>query len=51
MNSATSIMKDRFAPVWARTENSGFALGSAGAFLVIESRRTPKGAVQSLMRG
>src|SRR6266403_5693051 len=31
-------LKDRFAPVWARTENSGFALGSAGAFLVIESK-------------
>ncbi|HYW63264.1 MAG TPA: beta-ketoacyl-ACP synthase, partial [Bradyrhizobium sp.] len=32
-------LKERFAPVWARTENSGFALGSAGAFLVIESRK------------
>src|SRR3979409_339939 len=31
-------LKEKFAPVWARTENSGFALGSAGAFLVIESR-------------
>ena len=31
-------LKDRFAPVWARREHSGFALGSAGAFLVIESR-------------
>src|SRR5206468_9618656 len=31
-------LKNRFAPVWARTENSGFALGSAGAFVVIESR-------------
>ena len=27
-----------FAPVWARQENSGFALGSAGVFLVMESR-------------
>jgi 3-oxoacyl-[acyl-carrier-protein] synthase II len=27
-----------FAPVWARENNSGFALGSAGAFLVLESR-------------
>ena len=27
-----------FAPVWARKENSGFALGSAGVFLVMESR-------------
>src|ERR1700726_1644214 len=31
-------LKDKFAPVWARGEHSGFALGSAGAFLVIESR-------------
>jgi 3-oxoacyl-[acyl-carrier-protein] synthase II len=28
----------KFAPVWARGEKSGFALGSGGAFLVIESR-------------
>ncbi|MGZ5874358.1 MAG: beta-ketoacyl-ACP synthase [Bradyrhizobium sp.] len=31
-------LKDKFAPVWARAKNSGFALGSGGAFLVIESR-------------
>jgi len=31
-------MKDRFAPIWQRTDNPGFALGSLGAFLVIESR-------------
>jgi 3-oxoacyl-[acyl-carrier-protein] synthase II len=31
-------LKDKFAPVWARGQNGGFALGSAGAFLVIESR-------------
>ncbi|WP_213770622.1 beta-ketoacyl-ACP synthase [Bradyrhizobium sp. dw_78] len=31
-------LKDKFAPVWSRHEHSGFALGSAGAFLVIESR-------------
>jgi 3-oxoacyl-[acyl-carrier-protein] synthase II len=31
-------LKDRFAPVWAREKHSGFALGSAGVFLVIESR-------------
>src|SRR6266576_2503229 len=31
-------LKDKFAPVWTRESNSGFALGSAGAFLVIESR-------------
>jgi 3-oxoacyl-[acyl-carrier-protein] synthase II len=31
-------LKNKFAPVWMRDENKGFALGSAGAFLVIESR-------------
>jgi 3-oxoacyl-[acyl-carrier-protein] synthase II len=31
-------LRDKFAPVWARGKNAGFALGSAGAFLVIESR-------------
>src|ERR1700681_1142172 len=31
-------LTDKFAPVWARDKNSGFALGSAGAFLVIESK-------------
>jgi 3-oxoacyl-[acyl-carrier-protein] synthase II len=31
-------LRDKFAPVWARQKNAGFALGSAGAFLVIESR-------------
>src|ERR1700692_214710 len=31
-------LKDKFVPVWARQQNPGFALGSAGAFLVIESR-------------
>src|SRR5438128_876580 len=31
-------LKDKFAPVWARQSGAGFALGSAGAFLVIESR-------------
>ena len=31
-------LKDKFKPVWARKEKAGFALGSAGAFLVIESR-------------
>src|SRR6202453_3645945 len=30
--------KDKFEPVWARGQDCGFALGSAGAFLVIESR-------------
>jgi 3-oxoacyl-[acyl-carrier-protein] synthase II len=31
-------LKDKFVPVWARGNESGFALGSGGAFLVIESR-------------
>jgi 3-oxoacyl-[acyl-carrier-protein] synthase II len=31
-------LKDKFKPVWTRKEGAGFALGSAGAFLVIESR-------------
>src|SRR6202795_799963 len=31
-------LTDKFVPVWSRAENSGFALGSGGAFLVIESR-------------
>src|SRR6202166_714489 len=31
-------LKDKFEPVWARARHSGFALGSAGVFLVIESR-------------
>ncbi|MGA9331853.1 MAG: beta-ketoacyl-ACP synthase [Bradyrhizobium sp.] len=31
-------LKNKFAPVWARGGSSGFALGSAGAFLVIESK-------------
>ena len=31
-------LKTRHQPVWARAENAGFALGSGGAFLVIESK-------------
>ncbi|MDU3129468.1 MAG: beta-ketoacyl-ACP synthase, partial [Bradyrhizobium sp.] len=31
-------LKNKFAPVWDRKEHPGFALGSAGAFLVLESR-------------
>jgi 3-oxoacyl-[acyl-carrier-protein] synthase II len=31
-------LKNKFTPVWARGQNAGFALGSAGAFLVIESK-------------
>jgi 3-oxoacyl-[acyl-carrier-protein] synthase II len=32
-------LKDRYAPVWERSGAPGFALGSLGAFLVIESRQ------------
>jgi 3-oxoacyl-[acyl-carrier-protein] synthase II len=35
---AGMMLKDRYAPVWERGANGGFALGSLGAFLVIESR-------------
>ncbi|HEU5019394.1 MAG TPA: beta-ketoacyl-ACP synthase [Pseudolabrys sp.] len=31
-------LKDRYAPVWERREHPGFALGSLGAFLVLEAR-------------
>jgi 3-oxoacyl-[acyl-carrier-protein] synthase II len=31
-------LKDNYAPVWERHDHAGFALGSLGAFLVIESR-------------
>jgi 3-oxoacyl-[acyl-carrier-protein] synthase II len=31
-------LKNKFAPVWAREKNGGFALGSAGVFLVMESK-------------
>jgi 3-oxoacyl-[acyl-carrier-protein] synthase II len=31
-------LRDKFAPVWARSQDGGFALGSGGAFLVLESR-------------
>jgi 3-oxoacyl-[acyl-carrier-protein] synthase II len=31
-------LKDKFAPIWARQQSAGFALGSAGAFLVVESK-------------
>lgn len=32
-------LKGSFAPVWARGPKGGFALGSAGVFLVIESKK------------
>jgi 3-oxoacyl-[acyl-carrier-protein] synthase II len=31
-------LKNKFAPLWERSAHPGFALGSAGAFLVIESK-------------
>jgi 3-oxoacyl-[acyl-carrier-protein] synthase II len=31
-------LKEHYAPVWERHEHAGFALGSLGAFLVIEAR-------------
>ena len=31
-------LKDRYLPVWERGDKGGFALGSLGAFLVIEAR-------------
>src|SRR5581483_9849653 len=39
-------LRDKFAPVWERKDNKGFAVGSTGAFLVIESRAhaTARGA-------
>ena len=35
---AKHALKDPYAPVWERSERPGFALGSLGAFLVIEAR-------------
>ena len=32
------LLRDKFAPVWDRKDHAGFALGSAGAFLVLESK-------------
>src|SRR5690349_16208049 len=39
-------LRGKFAPVWQRTENRGFAIGSTGTFLVIESKAhaTARGA-------
>jgi 3-oxoacyl-[acyl-carrier-protein] synthase II len=31
-------LKNKYAPIWTRQDHPGFALGSAGAFLVIESK-------------
>ena len=35
---AKHALKDPFAPVWERGAKAGFALGSLGAFLVVEAR-------------
>ena len=35
---ADFALKGPYAPVWARNDRPGFAIGSAGAFLVMESR-------------
>jgi 3-oxoacyl-[acyl-carrier-protein] synthase II len=32
------LVRNKFIPVWDRKEHAGFALGSAGAFLVLESK-------------
>ena len=32
------LLRDKFASVWDRKDHAGFALGSAGAFLVLESK-------------
>jgi 3-oxoacyl-[acyl-carrier-protein] synthase II len=32
------LLRDKHAPIWNRKDHPGFALGSAGAFLVIESK-------------
>jgi 3-oxoacyl-[acyl-carrier-protein] synthase II len=36
-------LKNTFAPVWQRAARPGFALGSLGAFLVLEARRHAEG--------
>ncbi len=43
-------LTDKFSPVWARENNSGFAMGSVGAFLVMESQRTRRGARRKTLR-
>jgi 3-oxoacyl-[acyl-carrier-protein] synthase II len=39
-------LRDKFVPVWERKDNNGFAIGSTGAFLVLESKAhaTARGA-------
>lgn len=36
-------LKGKFAPVWSRGDKGGFALGSGGVFLVIESKKHAEG--------
>ncbi len=43
-------LKGKFEPVWARGGKPGFALGSAGAFLVIEFARACRGARGEALR-
>jgi 3-oxoacyl-[acyl-carrier-protein] synthase II len=40
------LLRDKYAPVWEREPHPGFALGSAGAFIVVESKAhaTARGA-------
>jgi len=40
------LLRDKYAPVWERERHPGFALGSAGAFIVVESKAhaTARGA-------
>jgi len=35
-------LKGKFAPVWARGEHGGFALGSGGAFRIAQARRSAR---------
>jgi len=44
-------LRDRFAPIWARSGKPGFALGSVGAFLVMESKRMRRPEAPSPLRG
>jgi 3-oxoacyl-[acyl-carrier-protein] synthase II len=37
------VLKDAFDPVWARAAHPGFALGSMGAFLVLEASEHARG--------
>ena len=43
-------LKDKLAPVWEREASRGFALGSLGAFLVIESRKHARSARRQASR-